>query len=110
LKNFDQDVKDTNKMAFVYNFDSAAFKGKSMAGRIHNEIIKPALKEIRGLVIFHLLDCNHPTIREGKHDLKWNFGVCEDSNKEKMPSLTKVIPPILRKNPYTGKPMIKSLQ
>ena len=79
-----------------------------MAGRIHNEIIKPALKEIRGLVEFRLLDCNHPTIKEGKHELKWNFGACEvETNKDRMPSLTKVIPPELRKNPYTGKPMVK---
>jgi len=27
LKNFDKDIADANKMSFVYNFDSAAFKG-----------------------------------------------------------------------------------
>ena len=60
---------------------------------------------MKGLVNVLVFDCQHPHVEVKKFG--W-LDVCKrELNPDGMPNLQLIIPPELKLNPYTGKPMQK---
>lgn len=60
---------------------------------------------MKGLVNVLVFDCQHPHVAVYKY--AW-LEVCKrELNPDGMPNLQLIIPPELKLNPYTGKPMQK---
>lgn len=106
--NFNKRLEDSNKLYFVYIFQSAKVDEGGPVKHLHQEIFLPVIKEMKGLIDVMAFDCQHPHVALKKFG--W-LGVCEpDHNPEGMPNVQKIIPPELKTNPYTGKPMAKTAQ
>ena len=66
FERFNDDVRSSTQVLFVYLFHSSALVAESAdastqtpsnAANFHNDIIKPFFKQMRGIVVFHALDC-----------------------------------------------------
>lgn len=80
-----------------------------MVAALH-DLILTVTKELKGLITTFVFDCKHPQAKIPEvYDTMW-FRVCQPGiNPEGMPNLLKLIPPELKINPYTGKPMEKTI-
>lgn len=112
FENVEQEILETQKLTFVYVMNSAKVDEGTVVARIHFDMIRPVIKEMKGLIQAIVFDCSHPIAGKEESAKRWSWlGVCSPTiNPEGMPNLQKVIPPELKKNPYTGKPMQKSVQ
>ena len=111
LNDFNQEeMIAQDHLTLLYTTDSSQFKeGNNIASNIHHSVMKPALKELKGLGRFYVFDCQHPVMQSQKELEQGIAGSCnEEKNPQKMPSLMLFRQPETRINPYTGKPMQKS--
>jgi hypothetical protein len=102
-------VHDNQHPSLVYVMDSAKFSEKgSDAFKIHALMVAPLMKELKGFGLFYLFDCNHPDALRHKKSLEHvvynNFMVraCQDSNKERIPTINLFHNQELRRSPFTG--------
>ena len=60
--NLDQDKFLANRqVSLLYTFHSEDLQsGNSISGRVHHEIVLPAIKDLKGYLNFYLFDCQHP--------------------------------------------------
>lgn len=78
---------------------------------IHNNIILPVLKDLKGYMKYVFFDCAHPRVKEMAEEEHKNYvrylkGSCqEDTNPEKNTQFYVYRQPELKKNPYTGEKM-----
>ena len=106
LNQFDtygQVILDSSKLIFVYIMNSKKVDEGSLATRLHYDIIGPVIRDMKGIMNVIVLDCMHPLVTIKK--MQWASLCSPDTNPNGMPSLQKIIPPPLKKNPYTGEPM-----
>ena len=86
---------ENNIPSFVYTIDSVVlgpdWEGTN-AQKIHNLIVHPGLRELKGFNKFYVYDCQHHLVKkeiEGpKTALSQLFASCSDQNKDKIPSFT----------------------
>ena len=109
---FEEEMAASQKLLFTYIMNSEKVAEGSVVSQIHYGMILPVIKELRGLIQVYVFDCSHPLTSNEEAAKRWTwFGVCKpDLNPQGMPNLQKVVPPELKKNPYTGKPMQKTIQ
>lgn len=63
---YSDEVDTNNEVSFLYTFFSSEMTGgDNMNIRMHNTILKPTMKEIKGYVKFYVFDCNHPGVESG---------------------------------------------
>lgn len=109
LNQFDtygEHILQSNKLIFVYIMNSEKVDEGSLATRLNYDVIGPVIRDMRGLIDVIIFDCMHPLVTIQK--MGW-ASVCKtDTNPHGMPNLQKIIPPQLKKNPYTGEPMQKA--
>lgn len=112
INNFDQDeLVNQDHLTLLYTTDSEQFKeGNNIASNIHNSVIKPALKDLKGLGRFYVFDCQHPQLQNVEElELQGIAASCDvEKNPQRMPSLMLFRQPETRINPYTQKPMLKT--
>lgn len=90
----------------MYVFNSDRLNGKA-GERIHHEMVLPALREVKGYVKVFAFDCVHPTMTAERLQM---FPACDSTrNVDDIPVFNLMVPPVIRVNPYTGKPMQKQM-
>ena len=94
LATFDEDVKKSDHLTFLYVFDSTQERSTQMT----EQIINPTVDELQDYVRWYAFDCQDPDIKASKR-----FNMCDKEDYTPWFQLMK--PPKLSINPYTKQPM-----
>ena len=113
IGDFTDELMSNDHPSLVYVFDSLELSKDSQTKMIHESVMKPTFKEMKGLGRYYVYDCQHPTSQKHIQDEDDFFNTylrpCHSSNEKRSPSFQLYQEPEQRKNPYTGENMKKTL-